>query len=154
MSVNITALPSAAAPLAALHRACFPEDPWDADAIGRILALPGTSGFTAWFDDQPVGFALLRNLGDEAEILSIGVLPKWRRQGIGRALLNAVVAAASGQSLGSIVLEVAIDNDAAHRLYRRSGFLGVGRRPGYYRRPGARADALIMRRAVPLPTAE
>ena len=47
---------------ALLHAACFPEDPWDAEALGRILALSGGFGFVAWQLDMPVGFALARGL--------------------------------------------------------------------------------------------
>jgi ribosomal-protein-alanine N-acetyltransferase len=51
--------------------------------------------------------------------------------------------------LPSIVLEVAIDNDPAHDLYLSVGFTVVGRRARYYRRPDGRADALILRLALP-----
>jgi [ribosomal protein S18]-alanine N-acetyltransferase len=138
--------PGAAAPLAAMHRACFPDDPWDADALERILGLSGGFGYLAWQDVNPVGFILARDLGDEAEILSLGVLPAWRRRGIGRALLAAVFAAAAARHSGAVVLEVATDNEAARRLYAASGFVPAGRRPRYYRRIQGTADALILRR--------
>lgn len=140
--------PGVAAPLALLHADCFPDDPWDAAAFERILGLAGVFGYLAWDDDDPAGFALARDLGGEAEILTLGVVPAARRRGLGRALLDCVVAAAAGRALGSIVLEVAADNEAARLLYRSAGFVRVGRRPRYYRRAGGRADALILRRAV------
>ncbi len=68
----------------------------------------------------------------------MGVLPAWRRRGIGRALLDAVVAEAGARGIASIVLEVAADNEAARRLYAALGFVQVGRRPRYYRRAGGR----------------
>jgi [ribosomal protein S18]-alanine N-acetyltransferase len=138
----------AAAPLAAMHLAAFPEDPWDAAALERILALPGGFGYLAWRQGAPAGFILARDLGGEVEILSVGVLPGWRRRGIGRALMDAVVAEAQRRRAGSLVLEVATENDAARELYAACGFVQVGRRPRYYRRPDGRADALILRRAV------
>jgi ribosomal-protein-alanine N-acetyltransferase len=42
-----------------------------------------------------------------------------------------------------LLLEVAADNDAAITLYKSSGFILLGERPGYYRLPTGRADALI-----------
>jgi ribosomal-protein-alanine N-acetyltransferase len=149
VSRQITPLPSgSAAPLSLLHAACFPEDPWDAAALERILGLSGVFGYVACEDDSAAGFILLRDLGGEAEILSIGVLPEQRRRGLGCALLDAAVAQAGPCGIGSIVLEVAADNDAARQLYAASGFVQVGRRPRYYRRPDGTADALILRLRV------
>jgi ribosomal-protein-alanine N-acetyltransferase len=137
----------AAEPLALLHAVCFPEDPWDAAALERILALSGCLAYCAWQADTPVGFVLARDLGEEFEILSLGVVPEWRRGGIGRALLHAVFAEAERRD-ASIVLEVAADNTAARRLYAGLGLLPVGRRPRYYKRATGPADALILRRAT------
>lgn len=143
---RITPLPlTAAAPLARLHLACFPDEPWDCAAFARLLALPGCFGCLAWHGRAPMGFALARDLGTECEILSLGVTPQRRRQGTGRALVAAIIAAAARRGLGSVVLEVAVDNDAARSLYAGTGFRQVGRRPGYYRRRSGLADALILR---------
>ena len=81
-------------------------------------------------------------------MLTFGVLPEARRHGVGRALLDAVVAETRRRGLGSVVLEVAADNEAARRLYADRGFMQVGRRPRYYRRPGGTVDALILRRSI------
>jgi [ribosomal protein S18]-alanine N-acetyltransferase len=149
VSGQITTLPpSAALPLSAMHRACFPDDPWDAAALERILALSGGFGCLAWQADRPAAFILARDLGGEVEILSVGVLPEWRRQGIGRTLLDWVIAEAGRRRIGSIVLEVATGNEPARRLYAAFGFVQVGRRPRYYRHMGIPADALILRRGI------
>jgi ribosomal-protein-alanine N-acetyltransferase len=156
MTYRIEPIPAGSAvPLALLHRACFPEDPWDAAALERVMALAGGFGFCAWRTDTPAGFVLARDLGGEVEILSLGVLPETRRQGIGRALLRAVFAEAERRGGGSIVLEVAAENAAARALYAGLGFLSVGRRPRYYSRPAGVIDALILRcmiTAKPQPT--
>ena len=140
--------PSAIEALAILHRACFPDDPWEADALARIMALAGAFGWLAWEDEEPAGFILVRDLGNECEILSLGVTPRWRRRGVGQALLRACVAEAVSRGLPSVVLEVAVDNDPAIELYNTAGFGVVGRRARYYRRPGGRVDALILRLPV------
>jgi [ribosomal protein S18]-alanine N-acetyltransferase len=146
VSCKIAPLPvGAAAPLASLHGSCFPEDPWDAEALDRILALYGGFGFLAWEADMPVGFALARDLGGECEILTLGVTPACRRRGVGRALLCAILDRARRRSIPSIVLEVAADNAAARRLYTAAGFVTVGRRPRYYRRGEETVDALLLR---------
>jgi ribosomal-protein-alanine N-acetyltransferase len=151
MRPRLAPIPAGAAePLALMHASCFPEDPWDAGSFERLLALHGVFGYLAWLDETPIdeilgGFVLARDLGGEAEILTLGVLPDMRRLGVGRALLNTVVARAGRQGIGSVVLEVAADNEAARRLYGATGFVRVGTRPRYYRREHAVIDALILR---------
>jgi ribosomal-protein-alanine N-acetyltransferase len=137
--------------LAVLHRACFPDDPWEAGALARIMALSGGFGWLAWEDDEPAGFILVRDLGSECEVLSLGVAPRWRRRGIAGDLLRTAFAEAQRRGLPSVVLEVAVDNVAAGDLYAGAGFAAVGRRARYYRRPDGRADALILRLALPRP---
>jgi len=138
----------AAEALAILHGACFPDDPWEAGALTRIMALSGGFGWLAWEGQEPAGFILVRDLGNECEILSLGVAPRWRRRGIAQALLQTAIAEAARRGLPSVVLEVAIDNDAAGDLYAAAGFIAVGRRARYYHRPDGRVDALILRLAV------
>ncbi len=137
--------------LAILHRACFPDDPWEAGALARIMALSGGFGWLAWENEEPAGFILVRDLGNECEILSFGVTPRRRRRGIAQALLKTAVAEATSRKLPSVVLEVAVDNDAARELYTAAGFVAVGRRARYYRRPDGRVDALILRLSLPRP---
>jgi ribosomal-protein-alanine N-acetyltransferase len=149
---RIAPIPEGAAEaLAILHCACFPDDPWEAGALARIMALSGGFGWLAWEGSEPAGFILVRDLGNECEILSLGVAPRWRRRGIAQALLGAAIAEAGHRELPSLVLEVAIDNDAASELYHSAGFVSVGRRARYYARPEGRVDALILRLALPRP---
>jgi ribosomal-protein-alanine N-acetyltransferase len=152
MTLRIEPLPrGAAGPISLLHRACFPEDPWDARAIEQIMAIPGFFGRVGWVKTAPVGFALTLALGEEAEIVSLGVLPDRQRCGIGSALLDAVCGEARLRGAERVVLEVASDNEAAHTLYAGRGFTVVGRRRNYYRRAERSVDALMLR--VQLPTA-
>ncbi|HEY1260846.1 MAG TPA: GNAT family N-acetyltransferase [Stellaceae bacterium] len=134
-----------ATPLSMLHRACFPEDPWDIRAMTDILRLPGCFGAVAWSIAEPVGFALALALGEESEILALGVVPARRRAGIGAALLEAICDAARRCDARSVVLEVAADNTGARALYAGRGFVPIGRRPDYYRRGQLPIDALVLR---------
>ena len=150
MNADITPIPEGAAEaLAALHRECFPDDPWEAGALSRIMALSGGFGWLVWEGDEPAGFILVRDLGNECEVLSLGVAPRWRRRGLAQALLARTVEEAKSRRLPSLVLEVAVDNDPAHDLYTGAGFVTVGRRARYYRRPDGRVDALILRLTLP-----
>jgi ribosomal-protein-alanine N-acetyltransferase len=146
MTLRIEPLPrGAAGPMSLLHRACFPEEPWDAGALEQIMGIPGFFGQVAWAKTAPVGFALTLALGEEAEIVSLGVLPDRRRCGIGSAILDAVCGEARLQGAERVVLEMASDNDAARAVYAGRGFTVVGRRRNYYRRAGRPVDALILR---------
>lgn len=152
-SVRVEPMPQAAASaVAALHRVCFPEDPWDAESIAQIMKMAGFFGRIARLRDDPVGFALALAHGDEAEILSMGVVPPSRRMGAGTALLESVCLEARRRGVEYIVLEVAADNNAARALYAARGFTDVGRRRNYYHRAGCFADALILRMALAPPS--
>ncbi|HYM03328.1 MAG TPA: GNAT family N-acetyltransferase [Stellaceae bacterium] len=134
--------------LARLHAFCFPEDRWDERALAELLAMPGASGHLIEnvADKQPLALILdLINAG-EGEILTLGVDPIERRQGLARALLKDLFARAKRAGVRNLSLEVAADNLAARRLYEGAGFSAVGRRRGYYRRGTDTIDALLFRR--------
>ena len=96
------------------------------------------------------GFVLARAAGDEAEILTLAVTPAARRQGIGRALVQAAAAHAQGLGAETLFLEVATGND------RRAGALcraGLCARRGSARPIIGAEDAHVLKAALPLPTA-
>lgn len=109
------------------------------------MRLPGFFGRIGWIQNDPVGFALAVAPGEEAEILSLGVVPVYRRAGAGAALLMSICLEARHLGVERIVLEVAVDNKAARALYAAHGFTEVGRRRNYYHRAGCFVDALILR---------
>lgn len=132
--------------VAALIDCCL-EEPWSDEAVGSILATPGTFGFIALVSDTPNGFILCRAAGGECEVLALGTVPERRRQGTARRLIELAFQEAALHGATRIVLEVAEDNSAARGLYARCGFSMVGRRSCYYRRrSGNHADALILSR--------
>ena len=133
-----------AGPLSMLHCACFPEEPWNSSAIAEIMNLTGFFGRIAWLDEMPAGFVLALDLGKECEILSLGVLPERRREGIGATLLDSVCSEGRARGDERIVLEVAVDNSAALALYTDRGFVPVGHRRNYYRQASRHVDALVL----------
>lgn len=135
-------------PLSLMHRICFPDDPWNSVAMAEIMSIRGFFGRIAWVDEMPAGFALALDLGKECEILSLGVLPGWRRRGLGSTLLDAICSEGLVRGAEYIVLEVATDNSAALALYTDRGFMPVGRRQNYYRQAGRRISALVLSRAL------
>ena len=139
--------PDQAAEIARLHGQLF-NPAWSEESVFAMLDHPASTAFLAVYSGPPrtsIGFVLAQLAADEAEILSIGVLPDWQRQGIGRRLVDGVARAVQRAEAKSLYLEVAADNDAALNLYSRAGFLGTGLRRGYYERPGsAPVDAVTL----------
>jgi ribosomal-protein-alanine N-acetyltransferase len=97
----------------------------------------------------PVGFAIARAVTEEAELLSLGVLAKYRRQRLATQLLMQVIDFVAARGVEKLFLEVAEDNPGAQALYVAHGFARVGRRPEYYRgKDGSATAALTLRRHV------
>jgi ribosomal-protein-alanine N-acetyltransferase len=84
---------------------------------------------------------------DEGEIANLAVAPDWRGRGIGALLLVTAITAARSRDATALYLEVRDSNDAARALYAAHGFLEVGRRRRYYRKPVE--DALVLRLVLP-----
>lgn len=144
MAAHIQAIGAEAAVLLAeIHAEAFPANQsWGAAALALMLGLPGHFGLLAIDQEQPVGFALARCQGPEAEIVTIAVRPGVRGQGVGRLLLNGVLAEATQRGAMELFLEVAEPNIAARALYAGVAAREVGRRPRYY---ADGTDALVMR---------
>jgi ribosomal-protein-alanine N-acetyltransferase len=86
---------------------------------------------TALIEPAPA-YLCTRIISPEAELLRIAVAPAARRQGLGRRLLERLVADLGRQAITTLHLEVAENNQPALHLYRQFGFTPAGRRPGYY----------------------
>lgn len=79
---------------------------------------------------------------DEAHFTNIAVQAGWRRRGLGRLLLEALLERAKGLGCLSATLEVRPSNAAALALYQGQGFVPAAIRPRYYTDDGE--DALIL----------
>ena len=142
--------PDDASHLARLHGEDFPR-PWSADEFAGLMLQEPVFGFAAREvgrpNDVPAGFVLARLAADEGEILTVAVARAARRQGLGWALMDAVLRELHAQRAQALFLEVDESNLAAIALYRRLGFAEVGRRPAYYQRDETPdTAALVMRR--------
>ncbi len=79
-----------------------------------------------------LGYVLFWHVADEIHLLNVAVDPAWRRRGIGRALVEDVIAYARANDASKILLEVRASNDAALHLYERLGFERFNVRRKYY----------------------
>lgn len=91
---------------------------------------------------EPAGFFLSRAGFDEEELLLLAVDPRFRRRGIGRALLEQFAGRARERGARRLLLEMR-EGNPAELLYRDFGFIPIGHRPNYYRGPeGTRIAAI------------
>jgi len=137
-----------AAELSRLHLLCF-EQGWSQASFAAILATPGTLAMLAYDPafDAPIGLALFRLAGEEAEILTFATHPDHRRQRVAHHLVGKVISYSLLNGADVLFLEVAENNKPARALYEKVGFSYAGRRPSYYSSSAETAgqDALIMR---------
>jgi tRNA threonylcarbamoyladenosine biosynthesis protein TsaB len=142
------ATPLDAGLFAAMHAEAFTA-PWPAEDFARLMAMPGARPVIAMSRDEPVGFALVRQAADEAEILTIATRPAYRRRGVARALIEHQRRALEAAGVTALYIEVAPSNLAARLLYEALGFGVAGRRKAYYGAAGGpHEDAIVMRREV------
>jgi [ribosomal protein S18]-alanine N-acetyltransferase len=135
---------------AAIHKLRF-TSPWSDGELHSLLVQDTVFGFVARQSNASVrpltgGFVLSRVAAGEAEILTIGVDPRFSRLGLGWRLMRAALREARDQAAEAVFLEVDETNVAAVGLYRKLGFIKVGERRAYYQGVGgARTAALVMR---------
>ena len=131
-----------------LEAILFPgDDPWPATAFIRELESAHNHYVAARDGKMLIGYGGISRLGRKApyeyEIHTIGVDPDFQGSGVGRAMLDRLLAIARTDT---VYLEVRTDNVPAIALYESVGFVKMGVRKRYYRISGA--DAYTMRREL------
>ena len=129
--------------IADLERANF-SAPWSANSIESELNNPLSLWLVAIDGDTVLGYVGSQTVMGEADMMNLAVNSSYRRNGIGRCLVEELIRRLRENNVYSLTLEVRISNEAAISLYKNLGFLQVGCRPNYYRLP--KEDALILRK--------
>ena len=130
--------------VAELERLCFVH-PLSRTNLGMLLPGGIGNGFVIVDDEKQVAAAYggIICVLDEGQILNIATNPDYRRQGLGRRIMEAIFCHARQNNIIFITLEVRESNAAAISLYKGLGFFEVGRLKGYYDSP--KEDGLILR---------
>ncbi|MEO0073831.1 MAG: ribosomal protein S18-alanine N-acetyltransferase [candidate division WOR-3 bacterium] len=128
----------------AIENVSFPN-PWRRSFFASDIAKPESLCIVAESgDDRVVGYLIAWGW-DEIHLANVAVAAEWRRQGIGRELMTAMIRWALERGASSIYLEVRESNLAAQRFYTGLGFVPTYRRKGYYENT---EDAIVMERKL------
>jgi ribosomal-protein-alanine N-acetyltransferase len=155
MSAVVRTVPAAVRPMVladldevlAIERRGY-EYPWSRAIFEDCLRI----GYCCWlleWDRIAAGHAVMSACAGEAHILNLCIEPTLHRLGLGRFLLEHMLALAQDHGARTVFLEVRPSNVAAQRLYESAGFNEVGVRRNYYPARVAREDAIIMARQLP-----
>jgi ribosomal-protein-alanine N-acetyltransferase len=149
-----------AAAMQALARCSPGASQWPAEVYERMFA-PGAPLRPTWVAEvcaphrvcgsgkperEPAGFLVAFGGSADWELENLAVAQAYRRRGLGRRLVRALLVAARRRGAESIFLEVRESNRTARTLYEAAGFRAAGRRALYYADPPE--DAIVYRRQL------
>ncbi len=116
----------------AIEQLCFTM-PWQRISfVNEVENNRAARYFVAETDGEVVGYGGFWVVLDEGHITNIAVHPAHRRRGVGMAILENMMQYAANLGINWMTLEVRASNISAQLLYKRNGFIKVGRRPKYY----------------------
>lgn len=127
--------------VATIDRISFPT-PWSRESYLRDMLNPHCHYLVAEQHGEVIGYAGMLVVKEDSHLTTIAVHPLWRNQGIGRKLLEAMIAKALDLGAEKMTLEVRIGNTVAQKLYEQYGFVTIARLRHYYLDTGD--DALVM----------
>ncbi len=128
--------------VARIERDTFPMFWTKQDFINEVTTNKLAIYFVALKDGKVVGYAGMWHVVTEGHITNIAVDSEYRRMGIGRMLVEALIKQAEELNMIGITLEVKISNLTAQHLYTSLGFKPEGIRKKYYSDTGE--DAVVM----------
>ena len=116
------------------------DDFWNYNILKEELNSQNSCYIVALLNNEIVGFAGIKFIVNEADIMNIVTKKIFRNQGIGKLLLENLIQLAKSLNLTSITLEVNEENAPAIHLYKKFGFEILGIRKNYYQNK----DGIIM----------
>ena len=133
--------------LATYEKELFPYSPWSTSQFKEEFAGIPTTRYMSVAEDGNtiVGYCgvFVPAPGIEADILTVAVLPAYRRQGIAKEFMRQIEAYALEREASAMMLEVEVSNESAIKLYESLGYMKISVRMDYY---GPGKDAFVMRK--------
>ena len=135
-------------PIMELEKSSFGNDAWAKPTMRAELLAPHTFYVVAYIDEKVVGYAGLSKVksSSSADIQTIAVDQSLRRRGIGRELMEKLIAQAIQLEAAELYLEVREDKPEPQKLYESLGFEAIDKRENYYQPDGV--AAIVMRLAL------
>ncbi|MEE1218586.1 MAG: ribosomal protein S18-alanine N-acetyltransferase [Ruminococcus sp.] len=124
-----------------IEEKCF-SHPWSRNSLESELENENSVFYVCIQNDVVVGYIGMNFVLDEGYIFNVAVDEKYRKMGIGSALIDALVTYAKHNNFYFLTLEVRESNAAAISLYSKFGFEKVGERKDYYSSP--KENAILM----------
>jgi len=125
-----------------IERASF-TTPWSGTLFMNEIYKPLSVAKVMRSGENIVGYICADQVLDEGHILNVTVHPEHRRRGMAAHMVAHVIGLLAGRACKTIFLEVRISNEAALRMYEKSGFSMITVRKRYYTAP--EEDAVIMK---------
>lgn len=133
--------------LASYEKQLFPYSPWNTAQFKEEFAgIPTTRYMSvAEADNKIIGYCgvFVPAPGVEADILTVAVLPEYRRQGIAKEFMRQIEEWSQERGASAMMLEVEQTNESAIELYKSLGYMKISVRMDYY---GPGKDAFVMRK--------
>jgi ribosomal-protein-alanine N-acetyltransferase len=121
-----------------IEKKCFTIEAFDINHIETLLHAPNSVTLVALAEKKIVGFIIGLILEEEKEklgyIITLDVLPKYRRKRVGHRLLEEVERIFREKAVKNCYLEVRIDNIAALGLYAKHGYKQVAHLKNFYQK--------------------
>jgi ribosomal-protein-alanine N-acetyltransferase len=122
--------------LCEIEEQCFEQEAFTRQQLAYLIADYNTIGLTAILNDEIAGFAIARVSIERnikfGHILTIDVAPAYRRKGIAQTILQEIEAILRERDIEECCLEVRENNTAALNLYKKLGYIKIGRLEKYY----------------------
>lgn len=133
--------PSHVGEIARLEKECF-STPWSEDGLKSELNNVFARFFVANYAGEIAGYVGAHNVLGEVYITNVAVFEKFRRNGVAKKLIDALLESAKAENGNFVTLEVRKSNIPAVSLYEKCGFEKVGERKNFYEKP--RENAVLM----------
>lgn len=131
--------------IAELEKLSFKGEGWSYGAIASSFGNPAYAMLVAEEDGEVAGYGCISVACESCDLENLLVAEEYRRGGVGRRILDGLIAEAKARGAENIFLEVRVSNAPAMRLYLSCGFAGVYARTRYYTDG---EDCLVMKKSL------